>query len=191
MFLFSLPFFKMEYLKLITTATVIGAFKQGMGLFIQSFGFCVVLVFFGNSTQKPLKQQYFGLLLGAAVMSVSFLNVLAVLGGVTENLSYPYVTVTETVSVGRLYTRLEGFSYAVYFISALIKTSVLVSVALTAARALNKKFKSWLWLPLSAVAVIGAVWGELIFGSRAVNFTLLGIEFLLPLILFIGVKLKS
>ncbi len=192
MLVFSIPNIRLEYLKELTRVDPSGIFRQAAGVFIQSFGFCVLLAFIGNSRSSVLKQQYFGLFLGASLLGICFFNVLSVLGQASKSLEYPYIAVSEMVSVGRIFTRLEGLSYAVYFICALIKTALLIKVSFKIASAVHRNFKKSLYflLPLVSLYGISGMGGNLAQNS-AVNIIMLIIELLLPITLYATVKLKG
>ena len=192
MLLFSITNIKLEYLKELPQADPLGIVRQASGVFIQSFGFCVLLVFFGSSKVSVQKQQYLGLLLGASVLGISFFNVLSVLGQASKSLEYPYVAVSEMVSVGRIFTRLEGFSYALYFICALIKTAFLIKISFTVASSGHRYLKKALYFILPALSLYGisGMGGNLVQNS-AVNVAMLNIELLLPIVMYTMVKLKG
>ena len=53
-------------------------------------------------------------------------------------LSYPYASAVSTVTVGKLFTRMDGFSYFVYFSAAVTKINVCLFVASDSLKRLNK-----------------------------------------------------
>lgn len=52
-------------------------------------------------------------------------------------LDFPFSSAVSTVTVGRLFTRLDGFSYFVYFICSLIKITVCLFVTFTSLKKIN------------------------------------------------------
>lgn len=184
MLLFSIPNMKGEYLGYVLKPDIPAIFRQSAGIFIHSLGQCVLLIFFLEGGKKSVSQQYLGLGLGTALLGISFFNVLAVLGNITTRLSYPYITVAEMVAFGRGYSRMEGLSYGVYFLCALIKTSVLIKVSVKIAGSIHPKFKNAMYFLLPLVAILGVsrVGGGLLRNS-AVNIFILALELVAPAVL--------
>ena len=84
---------------------------------------------------------HFGMFLGVLLLGVCILSAIMLFG--TElacKLSNPYASAISTISVGRLYTRLDGFSYFIYFASAIIKINVCVFLAYSCLKKLYKAF---------------------------------------------------
>lgn len=74
---------------------------------------------------RNLKAQITGVFMGAALLGLAVLiSVLLFTSDLAGRLDYPFSSAISTVSVGRLFTRLDGFSYFVYFICSLLKISV-------------------------------------------------------------------
>lgn len=65
------------------------------------------------------------ILLGICIMS----SVLLFGSGLSATLSYPYFSAVSTITVGRLYTRLDGFLYFVYFVTSIIKITVCIFIS--------------------------------------------------------------
>lgn len=75
------------------------------------------------------KSGVLGAVIGCVLLSVCVLSPILLFGaGVSGELQFPFASAVSTVTVGRLFTRLDGFAYFVYFVSALIKSCVLVKV---------------------------------------------------------------
>lgn len=192
MLIFSIPNMKSEYLNRVLTPDVPAIFRQGAGVFIQSLGQGILLVLFLESSKKAVSQQYGGLILGALLLGVSFLNVLAVLGGLSTRLDYPYISVSEMVSFGRGYSRMEGLSYAVYFICALIKTSLLINVTFRLAMVLGRNFKILMYVLLPLIALLGVSrLGGGLFTAGWINVLVLAIELVIPVVLIINNAFKK
>lgn len=56
-------------------------------------------------------------------------------------LDFPFSSAVSTVTVGRLFTRLDGFSYFIYFVCALLRISVCLFVTVASLKKLNKIMK--------------------------------------------------
>ena len=75
------------------------------------------------------KASVYGIILGFALLGLCLLNSLLLFGSnLAALLDYPYASAISTVTVGRLFTRLDGFSYFVYFTSCLTKITVCVFI---------------------------------------------------------------
>ncbi len=188
----SLPNIRAEYLTPALKPDITAAFRQGAGIFVHSFGQCLLLVFFLNKSKAALSRQYIGLGLGAGLLSLSFVTVLGVLGRVTADIRYPYIVATEMVNLGNGYISLEGLGYLVYFLCALIKTALLLKISLKIGSTLGRNFKRLLYilLPLSALFGVSR-WGRGLFLGTAVNLIILGLETALPLVLLLKKQLTD
>ena len=81
----------------------------------------------GKTKSKP---SVLGVSIGCFLLGLCILSPILLFGaGVSGELQFPFNSAVSTVTVGRLFTRLDGFSYFVYFVSALIKSCVLGRVA--------------------------------------------------------------
>ncbi len=70
-----------------------------------------------------------GAVIGCVLLSFCVLSPILLFGAsVSGELQFPFSSAVSTVTVGRLFTRLDGFAYFGYFVSALIKSCVLVKV---------------------------------------------------------------
>ena len=70
---------------------------------------------------------HWGLIIGLILFGLCILSAVLLFG--TElscRLSYPYASAISTISIGRLYTRLDGFSYFIYFVSSITKINICV-----------------------------------------------------------------
>ena len=188
----SLPNIRAEYLAPALKPDITAAFRQGAGIFVHSFGQCLLLVFFLDKSKAALSRQYIGLGLGAGLLSLSFVTVLGVLGSVTADIRYPYIVATEMVNLGNGYISLEGLGYLVYFLCALIKTALLLKISLKIGSTLGRNFKRLLYilLPLSALFGVSR-WGRGLFLGTAVNLIILGLETALPLVLLLKKQLTD
>lgn len=84
-----------------------------------------VLVFKKCRTGAVVSGTFTGfLMLGLCILSSLLLFGTALSG----KLDYPYASAVSTVTVGRLFTRLDGFSYLIYFISSLSKITACIFI---------------------------------------------------------------
>ena len=75
-----------------------------------------------NSRQKPL---LFGVMTGVLLLFITMLQSVLTLGNVSN---FPYLKAVSTISVGSLFTRLDGLVWFVFFVTSVIKTVVCVKV---------------------------------------------------------------
>lgn len=85
-----------------------------------------------------------GLILGGGVLTVCFLNSLLILGASMGDIyGYPYVAAVSTVTAGKLFARMDGLLYMMYFGAATVRAAVSVSlICLVAGRAMPVKRES-------------------------------------------------
>ncbi len=71
----------------------------------------------------------FGVLAGLTLSLACILNSVLIFGSnLAGRLIYPYSSAVSTVTFGRLFTRLDGFVYPLYFSACLVKACVCISV---------------------------------------------------------------
>lgn len=165
--------------------------RQTFTFFIHSFGQILIpLLFFENSEREDNKKIFvWGLAASFILMFIYVLNIMLVLGsGVTSAVDYPYATLTSYISFGRNFSRLDGFTYYVYFFSSLIKCSVCVSVILNCFKAKRKTAA----IILTAVLLVASNFKFLdgFLHTDIVNLIVLILELLFPVTVFIYQKIK-
>ena len=124
LFLFSIPQFDNDKIILTSFPDVGDVWEQIVtylrytlsGLLILPF---FELVFVGKEEKKPL---FGGYIAGVAFLVVCLLNSLLIFGNeLSSRLDFPYSEAISTVTAGNIFTRMDGFSYYVFFSSCLIK----------------------------------------------------------------------
>ncbi|MBE6780781.1 MAG: hypothetical protein E7545_07370 [Ruminococcaceae bacterium] len=89
----------------------------------------VVLTLFAKQNNIGTAVTLSGIFSGAALLVISILNSVLLFGAeMAGELSYPYANAISTVTFGNLFSRLDGFSYFIYFVTAIIKITVCVEV---------------------------------------------------------------
>lgn len=74
---------------------------------------------------KHTANTFSGILSGLIILGVCILSAMLIFGPqFAGELKFPYSSAVSTVTVGRLFTRMDGFSYFIYFACALIKINV-------------------------------------------------------------------
>ena len=70
-----------------------------------------------------------GICVGNAFLLVSIFNSVLLFGAkMSGEFNYPYAMAISTVTFGNLFSRLDGFSYFIYFVTTLIKATVCIKV---------------------------------------------------------------
>ncbi len=96
--------------------------------------FCLLLpvyevLFFKNRDKRPL---FAGTLTGFLLLALCLLNSLLLFGpNLSGKLDFAYCEAVSSVSVGRLFTRLDGFAYLIFFVSILLRITVCVFIIKT------------------------------------------------------------
>jgi hypothetical protein len=104
--------------------------------FLASFILPVYCIFcFG---ERRTRDGFFGVLAGEVLLGVCVATSVLLFGAtLAGRLEFPYSSALSTVTVGRLFTRLDGFSYYVYFACSLVRITVCNFVALNCLKKIN------------------------------------------------------
>ena len=93
---------------------------------------------FGESRSS---HSIFGCVLGYFLLGVCLLKSVLLFGPtLAGRIDYPYALAVSTISIGRLFARLDGFLYYIYFISSLAKITVSIFVASKSVERIKKLF---------------------------------------------------
>ena len=162
--------------------------NQTLTFFIHSFGQLVIMSFFlARNREEPNKKVYiFGILFGVVFMLIYILNIMLVLGGKVAQISvYPYSTLTSLVSFGDDFSRLDGFTYFVYFFSSILKNAVCINVILSF---FNKKRTTALILAVVLILLCNFVWLQDLLHTDLANLIILIFELTFPFVLLASIK---
>lgn len=81
-----------------------------------------------------------GALIGIILLGVCILSAVLLFGTpLACRLSNPYASAVSTISIGRLYTRLDGFSYFIYFVTSLVKINSCIFIVSSCLKRLGGK----------------------------------------------------
>ncbi len=96
--------------------------------------------------EKRSLSAFFGAIMAILILAVCFLNVLLLLGGsLGTSEDYPYATAVSTVTAGKLFARMEGVSYMMYYASGVVRVSLCIAlISLLSEKTTGKK---WRFLP--------------------------------------------
>lgn len=92
---------------------------------------------FSNGSNKA--SSFFGLLTGLSLIALCLTDCLLLFGAeLSERLEFPLAAAVSTVTVGPLFTRMDGVIYCLFFASALIKTAVCMKISYFSAERLKR-----------------------------------------------------
>ena len=124
----------------------------------------IAIIYFSlhkNTKMRP-RSALLSVLISAAILLICFLNVTLLLGeGFGKTREYPYSEAVSAVSAGKLFARMEGFVYMIYYAAAAVKTAVSLSlVCIVISDLLPKRWKNkriFSALPYAVAAVMTAL----------------------------------
>lgn len=80
--------------------------------------------------ESRIRAPFFGLLTGLGVTALCLLESLLLFGApLAKRLAFPLAAAVSTVTVGQLFSRMDGIVYCLFFAAALIKTAVCMKLA--------------------------------------------------------------
>ncbi len=130
LFVISVPRMKFENIVLLQLPDIKDTAGQTWKYFLNVYVTLLPILLYRKCLYKDMKNKYIssGLLSGAVLLSVCLLNSLLLFSAdVACNIDFPYADAISTVTVGELFTRMDGFSYFVFFASTVIKITVCIS----------------------------------------------------------------
>ncbi len=93
-----------------------------------------------NSTHT--KQGFWGVVIGGGLLGLCILMpILLFTPQLSGELEFPFSSAVSTVTVGRLFTRLDGFAYYVFFATSVVKITVCLKTVLTGLKTIDKIVK--------------------------------------------------
>lgn len=96
--------------------------------FLKEISFPIIILFsFASSHKENTKSTITGIFIGYILLFLCISSAVMLFGSTfAARIEYPYTAAVSTVSVGRLFTRMDYFSYFIYFTSAIIKITVCI-----------------------------------------------------------------
>jgi len=121
----------------------------------------LVLVIRKNKLRKTFAIWLVALFLGLFVLMVCMLNVLLIFGpDLSSRLELPYMSAMSVINSGKIFSRLEGFSYLNYFICSLIKTATpLYVIKNTFEKLFNKSGKLLVLIVCTLLVLLSFIYG--------------------------------
>ena len=104
----------------------------------------IAVIYLSSNGEGRVLSSALGTAIAILLLSVCFLNVLLLLGGsFGASEPYPYSTAVSTVTAGKLFARMEGFAYIMYYASELVRGAVCIAlVSLLVERITGKKWRA-------------------------------------------------
>ncbi len=161
-----------------------GIIKPSLFSAVKSFGtLFICFLFLGEQSKKSAKTiSGYALLLGTSFYLICFFNSLFVIGpNVSQMVFSPYAFSTASVFSGGEFARVDLLVYYVFFICAVIKSAVILWVALNSAKAIHPFLKK-------ATAVVFLIVGTFNFSVFNQPIILLVLEIITPLLFIIFIK---
>ena len=115
-------------------------FTQSARTFLNPIFSCFLLPFYYRfALKKSCFTAHLGVITGFLLLGVCILSSVLLFGTeLSANLSFPHFSAVSTITVGRLYTRLDGFLYFIYFVTTIIKIRVCTFVCYSSLKRLRK-----------------------------------------------------
>ncbi|MBP3626588.1 MAG: GerAB/ArcD/ProY family transporter [Clostridia bacterium] len=130
-FIMSYKNFRLDNISLLQLPTSKKLIKQTIPYLLKVFlPFLLVLIYQACQFERiGKKQTLWGLSLGGITLALTLLNSVLLFGApLSASLDFPYASAISTVTVGYLFSRMDGFSYFIYFACCLIKISVCIGI---------------------------------------------------------------
>lgn len=144
LFVYSIPSMSFDSFALDPgTPTASEVIKIFVSLFLPLAIPLIFLCTESSDVKAPLSAPLTGVALGSALILLCHVNVLLLFGKpLAESLPMPYPEAVATVTAGKLFLRLEGVFYAMYFAAASFRCGLCLALASTAVRKLFPRVKS-------------------------------------------------
>lgn len=153
LFLFSIKNIKLSSFSVLSLTDIKGILYEAAAFLSMSFLQSVILIYFleCHSFTGSVKKGY---IIAVTVLLVCFIQSIGVFGvSLTGRLINPYADSVSIISLSGKSTRLEGFSYFLYFSATLIKSAVCILSGSHSLSSVNKKAEKL--YPLCCTVIIG------------------------------------
>ncbi len=167
--------------------------RQGISFYLQSFGqMLFVILFIGALPSKKAKKlQLSAVSVSGGLFLICLICTVALIGvEVINQIDFPYAHATGIINSSRDYTRLDIMTYYIFFVTSLIKSSVIYRVTVKAVATYSKGVKYFVSAALPILALTTAISRNLsgFFGSDIFGLILLGLEILIPIAFLIMIR---
>ncbi len=131
LFLFSVPRFEFKNIFLLRLPKADEIIGQAKPYLTEALLPLVILPFYVRLVAEKKENGYtvLGVLTGIVFLSITLLSSLLIFGSeASGRIEFPYSEAIGTVTVGDIFTRMDGFSYFVFFSSCFVKCEVCIAV---------------------------------------------------------------
>ena len=190
MWILSIPNMRLEVFKEILNINITETFWDALGIFAKSFGQIIIIILFigYRGVSYARKSQFLGIGFAALILMICFSNTFLLLGNrIINEVNFPYAAATGIITVGKNFSRLDGFTYYNYFILSLIKMTVVYKTVLSISKNLNKSFYiiSAVSFPVICLIITSFNFTDEVVKSNYMVYILLGFEVLVTLLFFL------
>ena len=157
-FIISIPRYRLENIIILEFPDIKDTVKQAVSYFVNVFVTSLPVLLYRKCFFEKMEKKYICLAVvsGTVLLAVCLLNSLLLFGTtVASEMEFPYSDAISTVTVGELFTRMDGFSYFVFFASSIIKITVCISVIKSLVSRLGVKNKKAIAAVCSGLVFIG------------------------------------
>ena len=153
MFLLSVKNFDIRNLSGIIQLKYFSLKQTGVYLLKMFLPALAAVLFIVKNERQPVALPILsGVVFGGVIIAVTLLDSILTFGlPLAAKLTYPYLSDISTVTVGNLFTRMDGFAYFAFFACYIVKCGVCINLSATL---VSEKYKKILCLLLSAALVI-------------------------------------
>ena len=128
-FFFLVPRFNFEYLFPVGKVSTAGVFSQTVSYFFRVFLPAFPLLLYPCLCGGEKGSVITGLAVGGVITAVTMCCGILIFGAeMAADMNYAYADAISTVSIGYLFTRMDGFSYFVFFATSLVKICICVEL---------------------------------------------------------------
>ena len=128
MFLLSLESFKLGRLADLLASAGEISIEGALRSFSIYLAPAVIAVIYISLEERASGAALLGGIAATFLLLLCFLNVLLLLGSLSALEENPYITAVSTVTAGKLFTRMEGFAYIMYYAAAFVRVSVCIAL---------------------------------------------------------------
>lgn len=123
------PNFKLQNIDFVNDFNIEEVAKSTITHFINIFLPSFLLIFYNYSFSSKNKAVFLGILIAVLILTVCGLSTVLLFGSYfASSVKYPFISAVSTVSVGKLFSRLDAFFYFFYFFACLFRIVVCVFV---------------------------------------------------------------
>jgi len=145
LFLVSIPRFDIKNIIILSFPKLKNLYEQALPFF-KNISFSVLILPFFHflvAEKTTKKHSVYGVIAGNILIIFTLLNSVLIFGSrLAGKIEYPYSEAIGTVTVGDIFTRMDGFSYFVFFFSCLTEACVCILIIKKTAELLYKAYFS-------------------------------------------------